>query len=348
MKDTLQYYSEDGIYKKFNKYTLYHFGFVRNRITGLVLKNSHRGTYNVVSVFDDEGKQVQIRIARAIASTFIGPPPTLEHTADHKNKNRDDDTLDNIRWNDKSGQTRNQDRPETYKAAFIVVKDGVEKTASEWAEHLQNERNHLNHVYTEGMITKYAQKKQNGFAYKEYPDLPNETWKIIYGSKTTRGDYWKISDMNRVKFITKFAENVLSGERLRLTNCGYPKVQVGKCHILVFKSFFPDEYANKKPGEIILHEDDDKLDFRPSKLRLGTRRDNAIDAYNNGCYDGTETARTTCASYIKGVFEKEHISQEEAVRYLKSLGYDKSTHNNIGKALCGTLKTAYGRAWKAI
>lgn len=154
--------------------------------------------------------------------------------------------------------------------------------------------------------------------------------------------------MNRVKYITKHAENVLSGLRLRLTNCGYPKVQIGKCHILAFKTFFLDEYTNKKPGEIILHEDDDKLDFRPYKLRLGTRRDNAIDAYNNGCYDGTKTAQVRCASFIDGVFEKEYISQEEAVRYLKSLGYDRSTHNNIGKALGGTLKTAYGRVWKLV
>lgn len=348
MKDTLQYYSEDGIYKKFNKYTLYHFGFVRNRITGLVLTNSHRGTYNVVSIYDDEGKQVQIRIARAIASTFIGPPPTLEHTADHKNKKSDDDTLDNIRWLDKSGQSLNQERPEIKKSAFIIIKEGIEKTASDWVEHLKNKKNHLNHKYTEGMITKYAQKKQHGFSYKEYPNLPNEIWKIIRGSETTRGGYWKISDMNRVKYVTKFAESVLSGTRLRLTNDGYPKIAIGKCHILMFKTFFPDEYANKKPGEIILHEDDNKLDFRPSKLRLGTRSDNAIDAYNNGCYDGTKTAQMKCASFVDGVFEKEYISQEEAVRYLKSLGYDRSVHNNIGKALGGTLKTSYGRTWKLV
>ena len=37
MKATLQIYSEDGTLKIFDKYTLYHFGFVRNRKTGQVL-----------------------------------------------------------------------------------------------------------------------------------------------------------------------------------------------------------------------------------------------------------------------------------------------------------------------
>jgi hypothetical protein len=39
---------------------------------------------------------------------------------------------------------------------------------------------------------------------------------------------------------------------------------------------------------MVLHEDDDKEDFRPHKLRLGTRSDNAKDAHDNGKFDSTK------------------------------------------------------------
>jgi hypothetical protein len=175
-------------------------------------------------------------------------------------------------------------------------------------------------------------------------------WKKINGSNNKTGR-WEISDMNRVKYVTKNAENVLSGERIGLDD-GYPKINInGKklyCHILAFKTFFPDEYAAKKTNELILHEDDDRHDFRPYKLRLGTQTHNTIDAHDNGKHDGTKTARMKCASYIDGVFEKEHASQGDAVKYLKSLGFEKAREGNISMTLSGDRKTAYDRTWEKI
>lgn len=137
MKDILKYYSEDGTLKIFDKYMLYHFGFIRNRKTGKVLQNINQGKYNKVSIETDDGKSYQIRIARAIASTFIGPPPSLEHTADHIDKNQDDDNIYNIRWATKSEQTDNRTMSAIQKSAIIIVKDGIEKTNKEWVEYLK-------------------------------------------------------------------------------------------------------------------------------------------------------------------------------------------------------------------
>jgi len=160
--------------------------------------------------------------------------------------------------------------------------------------------------------------------------------------------------MNRMKYVTKYAENVLSGERLGMSVNGYPIISVNGrqryCHVLSFMTFFPDEYANKKLDEMVLHEDDDKLDFRPYKLRIGSGSENIKDAYDNGKRDDTKTARMKCVSYIDGVFEKEHDSQSDAVRYLKSNGFNKATESNIGKALNPKYTTnfAYGRVWKCV
>lgn len=308
------------------------------------------GKYNSVTVYVDSDKKRGIQVGRAIASTFLGSPPSIAHTADHKNRNPTDDTLSNIRWLCKSGQRYNQERSETLKSALIVVKNNIEKTSKEWVEYLKDQKNHMGREYNTDMIKHYAQKKQHGFSYKEYPHLEGEMWKEIEETKTDKGR-WEISDMNRVKYITKHAENVLYGERLRLVK-GYPTVHInGKnwaCHIISFMTFFPEEYAAKKPEEFVLHDDDDKLDFRPHKLRLGNRSQNAKDAHENGRHDGTKTMRMKCESYINGIFEKEHESQRDAARYLKTFGYAKAAFKNIGKALSGERKTAYDRTWKLV
>jgi hypothetical protein len=350
MINPLKYYAKDGTLTEFNKYTIEN-GIIKNEKGEPIAYHKDKNKYNICGVYDN-GKQWNIRVARAIASTIYGPPPTLAHTADHKDKNRENDTDDNIQWLCKKGQRDNQDRPETLKTAFLVDRYGEEKTFKEWADYLNSkgEKNRLGREYTNIMISMYAQKKQHGFSYKEYPDLPDEIWKEIIDSKNTRG-HWEISDMNRMKYVTKFAENVLSGERLGLKN-GYPIINInGKhwlCHILAFMTFFPEEYANKKPDENVLHEDDDRLDFRPHKLRLGTRSENGKDAHDNGKFVGTKRERMKCVSYIDGVYEIMHDSQEAAAKYLRYIGYKKASYRNIGQALNDNRKSAYGRTWKLI
>lgn len=349
MINPLKYYSKDGTLTEFTKYTIDTNGVIKNK-KGELITYTKTGKYNAVTVYDDTGKRRCLRVARAIASTFLGPPPTLAHTADHKNKNPDDDVLDNIRWFDEPGQKYNRDMPETNKSSFLVVKDGEEKTCNEWVGHLKGEKNRLEREYTVTMIKKYAQNKRHGFSYKEYPDLPDEVWKKIASSDNSQGR-WEISNMNRVKYITKYAENVLSGERLGLSN-GYPIIGInGKswsCHILSFMTFFPDEYVAKKPDEMVLHEDDDKTDFRPYKLRLGTHSENGSDAHNNGKYDGKKSERMRCASYINGILEQEHVSKGDASKYLKLKGHTKASVTGVDMALNGTYNTAYGRTWKRV
>ena len=352
---TLEYYFKDESHVVFEKYTINALdGIIRNKKSGKT-PSYENGTYNRCGVYDDDGKKRKIYVGRAVASTFLGKPPTPDHTADHiESKQKKNDALANIRWLCKPGQINNQIRPETQKSAFIIVKDGIEKTVNEWVEFMNNNnKTPGEREFTNSMISYYAQKKTRGFAYKEYPDLEDEVWKEIEDSKTERGDYWKISNMNRVKYITKHTENVLWGEQLGRKN-GYPTVKInGKncmCHILAFVAFHEELWKAKESWEMVLHEDDDKEDFRPHKLHLGAASDNAKDAYANGKYDGTKTARMKCASYIDGVHEEDHDSQSTAAEYLKSVGYPNATEGNISKALSDKYKSnmAYGRTWQKI
>ena len=348
MSNTLEYYFEDESHVVFKKYTIDDLGIIKNKISGKTPSYGN-GKYNECGVYDDEGKRRSIRVARAVASTFLGKPPTPEHTADHiESEQKKNDALSNIRWNCKSGQSSNRLMPETLKSAFVIVKDDIEKTVNEWVDHMNNVKTLDEREFTYGMIQGYAQRKTRGFAYKEYPDLEGEKWEEIKGSENNKGR-WEISNMNRVKFITKYAENVLWGERLGWSG-GYPVVSInGKkwyCHILAFEAFNPTVVRGDM---MVLHEDDDKEDFRPHKLSLGTASENQKDSHANGKRNGTKTAQMKCASYIDGVLEKDdHLSQSDATEYLKSKGYPKASQNKISMALSGDRKSAYGRTWKKI
>ncbi|AGE51348.1 hypothetical protein PBCVCVG1_930L [Paramecium bursaria Chlorella virus CVG-1] len=346
------YFDNDENPVVFSKYTIDDLGIIKHKESGKIPSYGNRA-YNECGVFDDNGGKRKIRVARAVASTFLGKPPTLKHTADHiESKQKKNDALTNIRWLCKSGQSSNRIMPETSKAAFIVVKDGVEKTVNEWVDHMNATKTLKERKFTNIMISRYAQKKQRGFAYKEYPDLEGEDWKEIKGSQNDQG-HWKISNMNRVKYITNIeTENVLWGPRLGRNGNGYPTLGInGKkwlCHILAFAAFHPELWSAKDPEEIVRHEDDDKEDFRPHKLRLGTHSDNSNDSHTNDKRNGTKTTRMKCTSYINGDHEMDHLSQHHAVEYLKIKGYSKASQNGISKALSNKYKTAYGRTWKKI
>ena len=149
----LKYYFRDGSLIEFKKYTIDKSGIVRNKKTEkLVRYSKDKSGYNTCNVVDNVGKRRNIRVARAIASTFIGKPPTTEHTADHIDRKRNNDTHDNIRWATEIEQKNNQIRPETRKSAFIIVKDGLEKTTKEWVGDLKSDKNHLGRNYTKSMI----------------------------------------------------------------------------------------------------------------------------------------------------------------------------------------------------
>jgi hypothetical protein len=201
------------------------------------------------------------------------------------------------------------------------------------------------------MIQRYAQKKQYGFSYKVYDDLPEETWYRIINS-TNKCGYWEISDQNRIAYVSKFTRNVIDATRFGFDQ-KYPKITInGKnrgLHDVAFEAYYPEAYASKLSNEMILHKNDDKLDFRPHTLYIGDSSKNGKDAHDNGCHDGTKTARKPCISYINGVFERQHESQEAAVKYLKLNGCPNASSSEISNAVnSNKVLVRYKRTWKSM
>ena len=148
MEKTLEYYCDSGNHIIFDKYTISTSGLVKNKKTGEILNTCKIGKYSSTKVFNGTGKRCSVKLGRALLSTFVGCPPTVEHTADHIDRNSNNDVLENLRWLCKKGQRNNQDRQDTYKSAFTVVKDGAEKTVKEWVEHFTGQKNQFGREYT--------------------------------------------------------------------------------------------------------------------------------------------------------------------------------------------------------
>ena len=98
---TLEYHWKDGTHTVFDGYAIDELSVIRNK-KGRVMTPFKSGKYYKVCV-QHEGEERKILVGRALASTFLGKPPTLQHTADHEDKNSFNDTLENIRWLCKPG-----------------------------------------------------------------------------------------------------------------------------------------------------------------------------------------------------------------------------------------------------
>jgi len=345
---TLEYYYTKSDHYVFYKYKIDSNGITRSKKSEKELSYRLSNGYHTMSVYDNNGKRHWLSVARAVASTYLGKPPTQDHTADHvDNDQKTNNTLENIRWASKSEQSKNRTMPDTINSAFIIVKDDIELTANEWVVYLKDTLNSFKRYYNANMITHYARKKQHGFSYKEYQNLENEVWKQIKNSENKKG-WWEISNKSRMKYVTKHANHVLSACCLS-TSKGYPSVRINDrhqpCHILAFETFYPDI---PRGDLLVLHRYDDKFDFCPENLRLGTTSDNARDAYINGKYDGTKSAQMKCASYIENVLEKEFDSQHDAAEYLRANGYPKANFTSISAVLRDKLGSAYNRTWKKV
>lgn len=280
-----------------------------------------------------QGKKQTVSVARAMISTFIGPPPNPLFTVDHINKNKDDNCINNLIWKSKKDQVINRHMPSSNSGSRIVVYNGVERTVKEWAEELG---------VSVSTIKSWVYNKSE-WSYKNYDNISGEIWKTI-------GDNTDVSSLGRVGKTNTSVRRVYDTCEICISN-GYPVLNINKTktylHVLVFKAFFPSEYENKQIGTMVLHKNDNKLDCSIDNLYIGDGIDNTLDAHNNGKYDGKgkERLRCYCISIQNGI-RHDFESLTDAVSWLKNNGYDKAAKSSISRCLNNKqLKKTYDHTW---
>lgn len=362
MLETLVYYTGNTMDRLvFSNYTVESNDsgvFIRNKKGKIIKTHKIPSGHNRVTLSLD-GKDYTIYVGRIVASTFLGPPETPRHTVDHINNNAPgDDRIENIRWLCKTGQRHNQTRSETYNNAFLIVRNEVEKTSREWETYFKDNPKEREDIPAKSLsketILNLAIENKYGFSFKVYPDLPGETWFVVPDS-FSRYAHWEFSTKCRMARVSSYARNVFSGDRFYLFN-DYPTVYFNethqRCHVIVFKTLFPEEYA-ARGIKVVCHRDDDKTNFAPDNLYLGTAAENTSDSYKNGKHDGKGSAQRPVVSFVSGVFEKHHDSYADAERYLRELDpvkYSKAACQGIYQAIKSweeenKIRVKYHRTW---
>lgn len=85
---------------QFGNYEVSTDGCVRNAITGVLLKQSARGSksdYYQVMITSDDGERMHKNIHRLVAEAFI-PNPLNKPCVNHKDGNKHNNNVDNLEW----------------------------------------------------------------------------------------------------------------------------------------------------------------------------------------------------------------------------------------------------------
>ena len=94
---SLVYYFSNGDFQTFDQYTINSRGVIVHVQTGVIVSFHNICGYNMAVLSNNDGTHRVVSVARAIASTFLEPPPK-ENVVEHIDQNTSNDRLDNIRW----------------------------------------------------------------------------------------------------------------------------------------------------------------------------------------------------------------------------------------------------------
>ena len=118
--------SEEEVWKKLDflengkKYSVSDMGNVRNDKTGLILKHAiHKNGYHVIGLHQN-GKQKSYFVHKIIGQAFLENPLNLQ-TVDHIDRNRDNNTLGNLRWASMSQQHVNRSKFKNTSSKYLGV-----------------------------------------------------------------------------------------------------------------------------------------------------------------------------------------------------------------------------------
>jgi hypothetical protein len=92
---------------KLNKYQISTGGKIRSKKNGIILKLYSNGGYLEINLYTDDKTRKNYSIQKLVALTFI-PNPENKPTVDHKNRNPEDNNVDNLRWATHAEQIANR------------------------------------------------------------------------------------------------------------------------------------------------------------------------------------------------------------------------------------------------
>jgi hypothetical protein len=212
-------------------------------------------------------------ISQLVLRVFVGDPPSSDHTADHINRDRTDDRLENLRWATRSQQRENQDRKERHYCRPVrgVMRDGTTRDF----ESAQDAANYLAKTYSFAYLTLYENVKR---ACRAFSEVYGFKWSYVVPPDL--GISKEIPETNyhvtTTGYIIGYREKISRGS---LSADGYRKIKIAnKCygvHRLVASAFIP----NPMNLPCVNHKNGIKDDNNVGNLEWCTNADNVLHSY---------------------------------------------------------------------
>lgn len=284
---------------------------------------------------DEKGRNTKIRVSVALLTIYHGPRPSDKHTADHIDRDPDNNELSNLRWLNSSEQIRNQKKHtkrygrcvteivngQDFRTWFRVSDAATFHNISErWLREVAaNEKEYA------GLKWKYALDFIDG---EEFRPVDYPSYGQIYVSNKGR----VIDSKARISF----GSNTSNGYRntaITIESVCVPLL----VHRLVYWAF-----VDNPAGLFINHKDGNSINNKLENLESATPSENNLHAHATGLAKGQKNGRHSIAvnQYsLDGTFIATYPSQSEAFR---QTGVCQGT---IGKVCDGKGKTAGGFKW---
>lgn len=334
--------------EKFPNYQISNLGNVKNIITNKILKPCKHAGYYGLSLINSECKK-HFLVHRLVAIAFI-PNPENKPEVNHKDKNTNNNSVDNLNWMTKSENgihrckdlviTTNKNKPLNricIKTGLILETYNSINDAALWifnnklSKNTHNARNSIGNCICGLSNTSYGFKWE---AIKKQDCLENEIWKEVNIPNVNNNDKkYFVSNLGRFKS----SKNIIM-ENYKINPNGYIRVFIyGKTYLLhrLISFMFIDNPENKQQ---VNHIDGNKTNNKVDNLEWVTNQENQIHKFKTGL--GNNFTRKIGQYTLDNVFIKEHKSIASAAK-----------ENNINKSnIFGVLKekrkTAGGFIWK--
>jgi hypothetical protein len=164
----------EEVYKAIDGYNIYevsNMGNVRNKKTGLILKQKLRKGYYSIGL-SKNGKNKNFNIHRLIASYFI-PNPNNKRCVDHIDRDKLNNKIENLRWVSISENGMNRTISTNNKSSYSGV--CFHKKIKKWQVKITiNGKGKYIGIYTNFEDAVIARKEQENIHYKEFQAFQNE------------------------------------------------------------------------------------------------------------------------------------------------------------------------------
>lgn len=250
-----------------------------NCVTGRRLKGAMLNGYRILVVFRKDNNGNKIRRFQTIAawrcSTFIGLPPTKHHTADHIDRNKNNDTLANVRWACLSVQSSNRNsfiNTGNTKPIYATRENDIRHYTgiTEASIDLNININTLSKMLRTG---KHTHSSGWCIRYQYIKEIPGERWKH-YRKKTEVSDHGRV----RKKVYGGYIEVILASKRtyLALMTNG----RNVPLHLIVME-LFGDLIERRKidPKVQVDHIDEDTRNNHIGNLNCVSIADHAVKSH---------------------------------------------------------------------